>query len=412
MGGRVRLQNSRTLKDVKLKFLCRDEDIAEVQLAHLQNVLEIHGLHQFQNLPLNLRVELSATLLASSVFASDGWNGQAVHLAKKITDDLPLCYLQPWVARRQASLLQRPEDDDDLVSRLSFHGTRTDTRFYAQCGRLTACLSEQLIRRNQMDLAQAKLQQWEPRNIPHPPKLERMAHFHYKFVKAKVLRFKGHLNAAATILVQLLKDDVYLSTTNWVQWRIVSHSADVFCELGRPRLAIRVLYRLRGLRVRNNDLLESQRLSTAEALAQTGHSKLARRQLLAIKDKYDRTASKLSKVAEMTHVRTCISLARISHGNKDWQSAFNDWYEAGTVVQKYEWGGEFTYGVIQYSLSHVIEKLQRNDLSGTSREVSEQILRREGRQDWIPLVLGTQWSHFARHHLDYHPALHPFMEGK
>lgn len=402
---------------MKLTFLFRDMDVAEVQLVHVQNVLESYGLFHFQNLPLDVRVELSATLLAAAAFTHGTWKERTVHLAKKIIEDLPLSYLHPWVARGQVSFLRRPEDIDQPVLWLS-QGARsrgalkeTDVRLYAQCGRLTACLSDQLLRRNRIDLAQALLQQWQPRSVPHPPKLERMANFHYRFSKAKVLRLQGDLKAAVSIFFHLLQDDVYLNTTRWIQSRITSHSADVLCELNQPHDAITLSNRLIRDDFCNNDLLEPHKLSIAEAFAQTDRSEMARRLLLEIKDKYDKTAFKLSRIAEMTHVRACIGLARISHGNQDWQLALADWNEASTVVQKYKWGGEFTNGIIQYSLSHVTDALLWSDLSRSCRETSKQILRREGCQYWMPLVLGTRWSDFARCHLKYDSSF-AFLHGE
>jgi hypothetical protein len=385
---------------VKLTCLHRDEDIAEVQLAHLQNILESLGLFYFQNLPLCVRVELSATLLAASTFALGGWKERAVHLAKNIIDDLPICYLHPWMARRQASLSSCPEDMDQEKPRGPVE--ETDIRFHAQHGRLIAFRSEQFIRHGRIDLAHAKLQQWKPRSALHSPKLERMAHFRYKLALAKVLRFKGDLEASLSIFSCLSHDDIYDSTSHWQKCRLASHMADVLCELGHPRQAITILLQLlRGPKLPNNDLLEALNVSLGEAFAQEGMSEPARTRLLAIKNNYDKVVPRLSEMGEMTHVRACIGLARISHGNGDWQSAFTDWHEASRVVQRYNWGGDFTYGIVQYCLSHVIAKLQRYDVSKILRETSEQILSQEGQQDWMPLVLGTKWFWFAKRNLEY-----------
>ena len=86
------------------------------------------------------------------------------------------------------------------------------------------------------------LGRWEPPDDRHRPALTRNAVIRWNFAVAKTLRHEGRFPELLDIFQKLSHEAADVEGLSWIHCRVLSHLADVMCELGQSMSALQLLY--------------------------------------------------------------------------------------------------------------------------------------------------------------------------
>jgi tetratricopeptide (TPR) repeat protein len=325
-----------------------------------------------------------------------------------ITDDID-CYIRARAAHRESSLLRQVGDKASSIETLErfIHSTvlpghgremDADARWNAYRGDLVVSYAENLIQTSELARARSELCEWEPIVPEFPSTIERLVLRTRDISLGRIFRFEGRFAEALVQFKAVLdgsQEDGLYKESSWYPI-IISHVADMHCELGQPGAAIDVAEpALAQLTQRGwQDVSYGRRLHLAfiEALILCGSYTTAEEHLHSLIPVYE-SLIKPNVPDQTAHFRAWACLARISHMNQRWDEALARWQKAVTRLEQFRKGESFLAGVVWCSIAHCLAEMGKKD-------ESEEVLGRvrpwvaKEREFW-DLGFGTYWYEFV-----------------
>ena len=385
-------------------------DLGRAEVPHVHRILNEYNILEKQGpVPASVRSELCSTLITASNFSDPPWKYEVMDRIKSlITGDFD-CYIQARAAERESSLLRQVGDKMGSIETLerfihstvfAGHGREmdADARWNAYRGDLVVSYAESLIQTSELARARSELREWEPIVPEFPSTIEWLVLRTRNISLGRIFRFEGRFAEALVQFKAVLEDsqdDGLYKESSWYPI-IISHIADMHCELGQPDSAIEVAEpALTHLTQRGWQVISYGRrlqLAFIEALILIGSYTRAERYLYGLIPLYE-TMIKPNVPDRTAHFRAWACLARISHMNRRWDEALERWREAATRLEQFRKGESFLGGIVWCSIAHCLAEMGKKD-------ESDEVLGRvrpwvaKGREFW-DLGFGTYWYEFV-----------------
>ncbi|KUL81633.1 hypothetical protein ZTR_09651 [Talaromyces verruculosus] len=383
-------------------------EIGRIILPHLSRVLsEYDAMCIDHGDPSSFRHELASTLLAASRFSSAQWKVEAISRTKKLLEDDHDPFLNALLAYRESSIMRMSgmtEQSETSLQEFLRDATLPDRedseltpRFNAQRGDLIISFSENLIRKGRLPDAKAELMEWRPLGIPHST-LENITLRARDITLGKVLRYQGLFKEALVLLERVLQEsllDDYFEGTGWYRV-LLSGVADLFCELGQPVDAEKLLLpELAAMREKGTqDIATGRRLqmSLAETYLQRNMYDEAESILEDLRRAFS-SSSGPDYTAQINNFHIWVSLARASHRQSHWEEALSCWTCALSTLEKIKMDRGFNAGLVRCSIAHVLlmtgHEVQGNEIL----QEAKMNMASESRVFWI-CSFNSHWHDF------------------
>lgn len=369
-------------------------------MPHVERVFNL--VEEVQHTPAftkAVRNEFVSMLLASSRFSSMSWKRKAVSRAKELLSSETEGYLHALSAYRESSLLRmlgkRTESNETLETFI--HATavpdsgpeiQTDARWNAQQGDLIISYAQNLIQDLDLVTAKKELYAWNPLSPSTPSARERIALRGLNTTLGKILRYEGHFEEALKFLEDQLQeseaDDFYEGTG----WRrvMLSEVSDLYCELKRHSDATALLEpelrKMTNRGVENIGVGRRLQLALVESFIGREMWLTAESRLLALKAVFEGMPD-----PDVTYrkavFRIWASLARIAHYNCLWEKSLSHWEQALKALELHGWENSFNAGLVRYSQSYTLWKLDRAEEGRSIALLGKANLKNERRLRWI-----------------------------
>ncbi|KAI9774484.1 MAG: hypothetical protein M1839_001717 [Geoglossum umbratile] len=385
-------------------------DLGRSQLPHVHRILKEHDtLEKHSSSPVPVRRELCSMLISASRFSDTTWKREVISRIKGLLNDDLDCYIHAEAAHRESAILRLGGGKGSSNKRLEIfihstvfpgHGKEmdADARWNANRGDLVVSYAENLIHTGALARAREELCEWEPIVPDFPSTIERLVLRSRDISLGRVLRFEGRFAEALKLFKGILnesqQDDLY-KESSWYPV-IISHIADMYCELGQPAEAQEMAEPALAQLVRRGWQHVSYgrrlQLALAEALILLGSYTMAEEHLRSLIMQYEPIVH--PDVPTRTgHFRAWTGLARIAHMARRWDEALTRWRQALAQLEGFRKGESFVGGVVWYSIAHCLVEVGR-------KAESEEALARVrgwvagGREFW-DLGFGTYWYDFV-----------------
>ena len=376
-------------------------------LPHVHRVLkEYEVLTNLNPMPQSVRREIASMLLGASRFSDTSWKRLAINLVKDLLQDNSDCYMHAWAVHRESALLRMfgnlQQSNQALESFI--HGTvfpghdigvESDAKWNAQRGGLVVSFAESLIQDNDLTRAKNELLEWKPIHPKFPSTLEGLVLRSRNVALGKILRCEGHFSEALSCFEELLEESGYDQSYEGTGERrvLLSNLADLYCELDQPTKGQAILQpELKQIADRGGKSINSVRrlqLSMIETLLRLRLFDKAEESSWKLEPVYE-TISNPDALTSIGHFRLWTGLARISHLTYRWDEALLRWKRALKILEDRKWVPSYNSGIVRFSISHVLYKLQNLPDSSAMMEKAKTDLDSEGRKFWI-VSLGSYW---------------------
>ena len=385
----------------------RFQTIAISQLPHLVRIMrEFLALTAAKTLRHALKCELVEVLLAASRFNTSSWKREVVELAKRLSKDVQDPYLGICVAQRESSLLRVVGQAsnshlalEQFVSSTFLPGQdeplKHDARWNAQKGELAHSFAENFIQKGLLEDAEQELFGWTAIQPDSPSSMERIILRSNRISLGRILRIRGHFQEALDLLLVTLQeseaDDVELGG-----WRkvLLSNIADLFCELGQPWLAQKLLVpeldkmRLTGL----HDTSAGRRLqlALAESFLKNRETDKAAKALTAI-DAVLESIEDPDVIARRAKFRVWSCFARLAHATSQWGKAATAWDRAGEALQVLGRHTGSQPGLVHLSRAYALLQQANAQRSVEEARKGRELLQSEGERRYWIVGLDSYW---------------------
>jgi len=402
------LQNCVSL-DISLRKY-RNGEIGRAMLPQLSRVLvEYDKTSTEYTHPLPFKREIAATLLAASRFSDSVWKMEALARAKELLKHDPDRFLNAWLTYRESVLLRmsgRQTESDYCLEAfvqskvLPSEDKKSENtpRYNAQRGELVVSFAENLIREGKHEAAQDELNEWSPLDPDKPSTLERITARARNITLGKVLRYQGHFQAAVKLLEEVLEEsrtDDCFDGTGWYRV-LLSGIADLYCELGRPCDAEKLLQQeLEPMAQRGTqDIATGRRLrvSLAEAFFQQNMPDQAEEILVSLKAVFE-AMTRPDHATRIVFFRVLVALARVYHWQARWGEALSYWTQALRAAGCLKMDAGFHAGIIRYSITHVLHVMSEREQSHEMLLEANRNITSEPRVFWVT-GFSSQWHDY------------------
>ena len=369
-------------------------------MPHVERVFKL--VEEVQHTPAFTRVvrnEYVSMLLASSRFSSMSWKRKAVSRAQQLLSAETEGYLHAWSAYRESSLLRmlgkRAESNEALETFIhaiavpeSGSEIQVEARWNAQQGDLVISYAQNLIQDLDLVTAKKELYAWNPLDPGTPSARERITLRGRNTTLGKILRYEGHFEEGLQFLEDQLQeseaDDFYEGTG----WRrvMLSEVSDLYCELKRPSDATALLEpelkKMITRGVENIGVGRRLQLALIESFIGREMWATAESRLLSLKAVFEDMPD-----PDVTYrkavFRIWASLARIAHYNGQWDESLSHWEHALKALELHGWGSSYNAGLVRYSQSYTLWKLNRAEEGRSIALLGKANLENERRLRWI-----------------------------
>lgn len=353
-------------------------------MPHLQHTLQANrDLDGFWSMPEHTRADLTLALLEASRFPGIRWKRLMIAFANETLVGLEDLYIQSCMAQRQ-SLLHRVAGNQAEAIRVIDNawlgekpgGSCMLSRMHAAAGLLVTQRALNYFQNEELAKALAALDTWEP--VYRAP-AEAAVFYRIRILRGKILRFQGKFEDALKCLETHVLGDVENLTFAEDCSEMVCEVADTLVELDDPVAAEQMLRVQLGCRDEPQDSAgQILRLSLAETLF------AQHRYVEAGEACLDVTSwQSLSKIARL---RLFITLAKVQHVQRNWDSAFQYWTEALAAVNEFPPTSGHTTRIIYLSICAILHRQGREELELESRNhimALEQVSRESEAKYWI-----------------------------
>ncbi|KAL9121255.1 MAG: hypothetical protein Q9187_002190 [Circinaria calcarea] len=382
-------------------------DIGRSQLPHVHRVLkEYDKLTTLNPMVQSVRREVASMLLAASRFSDTSWKLHAINRVKDLLQGDSDCYMHAWAVHRESALLRmfgNPKQSNQALETF-IHGTvfpghdvglESDPKWNAQRGGLVVSFAENLIQDGDLTRAKNELLEWEPIYPKFPSTLESLVLRSRNVALGKILRCEGHFSDALSYLTDVLGESAYDQSYEGTGERrlLLCNIADLYCELDQPTSAQEILQlELKEMSEGECKNVSSGRrvqLSLIESLLRLRMFDKAEESSWNLEPAYE-AISNPDALTSISHFRLWTGLARISHLTCRWEEALPRWRRALKILEDRKWVPSYNSGIVRFSISHVLYKLQDFQESSAMMEKAKIDLDSEGRKFWI-VSLGSYW---------------------
>ncbi|KAI1972184.1 hypothetical protein LOZ35_004696 [Ophidiomyces ophidiicola] len=374
--------------------------------VHVPHILEV-----FDELPPSakqypeVKQAVCTLLLSASLFNYMPWKRECIFRLKDLLQNEHDCYLKALAARLESRTLRREgkiADSYKVVEKYISGGEWTELgndidlnpRWNATKGGLLLTFCENLMRDGELSQAQEVLSSWTPLNPQCPSTMENLILRSREVMMGRAFRNQGHFKVALQRYEKLLHEvspNVSYASATW-QMNLISNTADLYCEVGKPNEAERVLETY-ARQWQEKGTGRRLMFTMIESFIRRGMFKRAEPYLLDLIPFFEAIIEP-DIIQSTAHARVWIGLARIYHLQGEWNEALMQWQEALQIVESKMKKTGFTYGVILYSIAQVQFQLGRLQESLASLERAEESLAFEERKYWI-VGLGTYWYDYV-----------------
>lgn len=372
-------------------------------LRHVNHVAEeTRRLDDGKNFPIHVKHGLAEMLIEASRFSRAEWKMQVLNQARNLleADAFSGSYLHARLVLRESSLLRMDgkEADSDAVLEKFIQNSmlkeeeeaKADARWNATRGKLIISYAQNLISSLQLKDANRELTGWFPLDPAAPSTMEKAVLQARNVNLGKMLRYEGKFQEALGYLEEQFRESESDENLGMGGWRhvLMSHVADLYCELDRPAEAAALLEaELRQLAfLGNEDRGSGKRLqfAFADSLIKLGRYDEAEERLLRLERVLDSRPDP-KKIARRRNFRILTNLARIAHWRGAWTDALAHWNEALEALEVDGAAQSSSAGVVRYSMAYALLKL-RNPVEARSNFDTGSInIASERRTYWIPL---------------------------
>ncbi|OJD26415.1 hypothetical protein ACJ73_02206 [Blastomyces percursus] len=336
------------------------------------------------------RDSLMESSLAACRLVHPSHASEIISLLEKIQGSNLPGYLQmAIVAQRSTALryLGSHDKSDDVINDVleKMSPESNDVRSHCSYGRLLLSRAENSLLRNEFKEAALQLTSWMIRS--HPSGLELKVARLKNTALGRVLRYNGDFAGAHRYLKECLK-----MVNGSARYHIMHHLADVYCELNKAEeaenLVVDEVSRLRADGKQCSKRFRRLALPLAEAYIKQGRLEAARSVLQELLEIFKLlVGARLDVTDQLGHVRSIISLARVSWHENRWVEALQSLETALSLTGKYDTflDGNFYSGVISLFLSLV--KYNIGDPRALEIFAStEDIVKKQAKRHFMPGV--------------------------
>ncbi|MCJ1395924.1 hypothetical protein MMC18_008810 [Xylographa bjoerkii] len=339
----------------------------------------------------DIKYKVAAVFLAASYFLDISWKHEALKAVEAITvDELP-SYLQTWANSRKC-VVAGIESHNKLMDSVGrpISCNQADARTNAIFGQWVLNYSANQIKCGKLQRARLTLSELCPLNKSCISTMERLVFVKREVIEGKIDRFLGNfLNAREHLVHPAVVLDKVTACTR------LSHLAAVYCELGQPEKAVKILgsevQTIGVMGLRNQRHGRCLHLAFAEALLQQNRLEEAQSIYTEVRNDLGRI-SDTDMVTKMSKLRMWIGFARISHVKSNWSDALKLGKEALKAATECGWQEGFVEMIIHYSIGYA--KRQLTIYAEYDIQKADQLLQRVGRQYWWT-NLGTSWLDYV-----------------
>lgn len=351
-------------------------------------------------------------LLGSSGFSDIAWKTQALRRVSDIGGQGLEDYAQARFVQRQSFVLRvtgNPAKSSKVIE--DYFSNRNapadNPRLNAQHLLLKISLARSFYEREDFDSAIDILEWQLP--LETPPTYLLSAMRKTMILKGMIEMNKGNYQLAQSRLEAAWQTNGSDSTSFDMSGSdVLSSLSDVYCELGRPEIALTLLQRtIRITQVHSRLHLREYRnllVSFAEASVCAARYEQAETILCQLKRYFDKTPSN-DTMNQQRHLRTLILYAQNRHHQStdypQWAETLKRWDAVVALSQKYAIMADtgMDYAVIRLSMCHVARELEQHEQSDEHFRVAAGILKAGGH--FWRRGLGTYWLEFLRPRLSY-----------
>lgn len=349
-------------------------------------------------------------LLSASRFHHSPWKRECVRRINCLLENERDCYLQGRAAYVESKVLRvqgKPADSyktlEEYIHKTVLPGLdeklSRDARWNATKGDIIISFAENLMRDGDFSRAQAELKEWNPVNPEAPSTMEKVISRSRDVMQGRVLRNQARFHAALPFYEKLLSElspEDYQVSTGW-QMGLFSNIADLYCEVGRPDDAERVLER--GLEIIHARGWQSispgirLQLALLESFIRRGMFKEAEEGLSKLIPIFEAIVEP-DIIQNTGHFRAWVGLARVSHLRGEWDEALVRWYRGLNILKDSGWTQGFNHGITLYSIAQVLYRIGDLEKCHAAIESAEKSLAVEKRKYWI-VGLGSYWYDYV-----------------
>ena len=353
---------------------------------------------------------LCVLLLSASRFRYNPWKRECIQRIKGLLDDKHDSYLSAQAAFIESKVLRMQGNVADSHKALEEHIHRTvlpgldeglgfDARWNATRGDLIISFSENLMRGNDLQRAQAELEEWEPLAPTKPSTMEKIVLKSRNVMLGRIFKNQGRFHEALPYFEKLLLEfsyEDYHISTGW-QMALFSNVADLYCEVGRPDDAEAVLAReMEIIYARGWENISTGRrlqLALIESFIRRGMFKKAEDCLWKLVPIFE-AITEPDMIQNTGYFRVWAGLARVSHLQGHWDDALVRWKRALAIVEGSGWTEGFNHGIILFSIAQVLTRTGNFDEGHSALRNAQKSLATEKRKYWI-VGLGSYWYDYV-----------------
>ena len=334
----------------------RSQNIEKLLLPHLRRACQYVQKEHRPTLPARTRDSLVEAWLAAC--RSTTTLGSAISMLTEIRNTELPNHLRMAIANQQSISLRLNGGHDqsdkviqEALNKISFE--KTDVRLHCFYGRLLLSQTENAILRKEFSKARSILTSWEAKSSP-PSGLELQVLRLKNTVTGRILQYEGFFQDAC----DCLKECLQTVPSDTGRFHIMHHLADVYCELGAPikaeRLILNVVNQLRAQGKQHSKPFRRLALPLVEAYIEQRNFEAAENILTELLVVFDGISGH-DVADQLDHVRSVLGLARINWYKPQWSEARQSLDSALGLTGKYRTFSKknFYIGVIHVFLSVV-----------------------------------------------------------
>ncbi|KAI9654941.1 MAG: hypothetical protein M1821_005694 [Bathelium mastoideum] len=223
--------------------------------AQLPKILSVFdGLRKAIEHKAIVRRALITMLLSASKFNTIDYKREMIEIAKGLLPDGNDLHLSTWAVARESTLLRTLGDKNrsygvlqDHIHTLSLSSHERESslspRTNGQRGQLVLSYASNLLFDGKTSKAAKELEGWQPLDLEKPSSMELDVARQKHVMLGRALRDEARFQEAIVHVEALLKDayaDSRSVKSNW-QSQLFAQLSDLYCEVGRPSRAVKLL---------------------------------------------------------------------------------------------------------------------------------------------------------------------------
>jgi tetratricopeptide (TPR) repeat protein len=342
-----------------------------------------------------MKPQVLQALLQASKFADLPWKKYCIQsMEEEGLETLEISSMASFVLRKSFVLRAdgKWNESSTLLRECMQTLTPLDPRLNAIRGLLIYSLASNLWEREDFIEAEKQLRIWKPMKFMDPSLYETRSFVRILMGSALVSLHQGHFTEAKDLLQRTREQ---YDPESRALLDVTASLADVFCELGKPSEALKLLEPIIDLGAcLSNRYKRNCYVSYAEASICLHNHKLAESVLVALKQHYETTPN-LDRHDRRRHTRILVLLAQNLHRQassiQEWQETSRRWEDVVNCMRDFDESSNWDFGMVCFSIHHTL--IARGDDSEWFEQGAAEFKKRG--HFWMR-GMTTYWKDFLR----------------